>query len=143
MGVSKVMRLKRELLDDEDYIRFEETYNKNEVIDTGLLIKLLNKYLDLYHVFLKLNILLYGFDTKELSEDLQDFLHFKGKKYYIDDLDSILKFYYNHYPMFIKSIEEIINSKLRPLSEITLLKKFINNPKELKAIYVCGELEDE
>jgi len=75
MGVSKVMRLKRELLDDEDYIRFEETYNKNEAIDTELLIKLLNKHLDLYHVFLKLNILLYGFDTKELSEDLQDFLH--------------------------------------------------------------------
>ena len=63
MGVSKVMRLKRELLDDEDYIRFEETYNKNETIDTELLIKLLNKHLDLYHVFLKLNILLYGFDT--------------------------------------------------------------------------------
>ena len=65
MGVSKVMRLKRELLDDEDYIRFEETYNKNEVIDTGLLIKLLNKYLDLYHVFLKLNILLYIFFIKQ------------------------------------------------------------------------------
>ena len=48
MGVSKVMRLKRELLDDEDYIRFEETYNKNEAIDTELLIKLLNKHLDLY-----------------------------------------------------------------------------------------------
>ena len=59
MGVSKVMRLKRELLDDEDYIRFEETYNKNEAIDTELLIKLLNKHLDLYHVFLKLNILLF------------------------------------------------------------------------------------
>lgn len=132
MRISRVMRLNEELLKDSDYIKFEETYNKNEVIDKELLVKLLNKHLDLYNVFLKMNIFLYGFDTKELSKDLQDFLHYKGKKYYIDDLGVILRFYFKHHSMFIKSIKEIIDSKLRPQNEIDLLKRIINNPREEK-----------
>lgn len=41
--------------------------------------------------------------------------------------------------MFIKSINEIIINKLRPQNEINLLKKIINNPKEIKTNYVCEE----
>lgn len=54
-------------------------------------------------------------------------------------LIAFLRFYYNHYPMFIKSINEIIINKLRPQNEINLLKKIINNPKEIKTNYVCEE----
>lgn len=72
-----------------NYIHFENTYNNNKVIDKELLVKILNDHLDLYYVFLKINIFLYNFATKYLNEDLQDFLHYKGKKYFIDDFDSI------------------------------------------------------
>lgn len=130
MRISRVMRLNEKLLNDSDYLKFEKTYNKNKVIDKELLVKLLNKHLDLYNMFLKINISLYGFDTKELNKDLQDFLRYKGKKYYIDDLIVILGFYFKHHSMFIKSIEKIIDSKLRPQNEINLLKKIINNPRE-------------
>lgn len=132
MRISRVMKLGIDLVDDNDYIEFEKSYNQNKIIDKKLLIKLLNKHLDLYNAFLKMNIFLYGFDTKELNEDLQDFLHYKGKNYHIDDLSIIMRFYFKHYSMFITSIEEIIDSNLRPQNEINLLKKIINNPREEK-----------
>lgn len=132
MKLSPIMKLKSRLLRDSDYVKFEKTYNENEIIDKELLIKLLDKHLDLYNIFLKFNIFLYNFDIKELNEELQDFLHYKGTDYYLRDLNCILNFYYSHYPMFIRCINEIIDNKLRPQSEINLLEKIINNSIEKK-----------
>lgn len=77
MRISPVIKLVDDLHNDEDYLRYNEIYSTERVIDKDLLIKLLDKYFDLYYAFLKMNIFLYRFDTKKLNKELQDFLRYK------------------------------------------------------------------
>lgn len=130
MRVSPIIKLKNNLLDDTDYIHYEEIYNKENAIDKDLLVKLLEKHHDLYYTFLKMNLFLYRFSTKGLNDELKDFKHYKGKSYRINDLSCILGFYYNHYSMFVETIKVMISNKLVPRNEVQLLEKIINNPRE-------------
>ena len=130
MRISPVIKLVDDLHNDEDYLRYNEIYSTERVIDKDLLIKLLDKYFDLYYAFLKMNIFLYRFDTKKLNKELQDFLRYKGKHYYIDDLIFVLKFYLKHYPRCQSAMRKIITYKIRPLNERNLLKEILNNPIE-------------
>ena len=79
MAMSPIIELKNNLLLDEDYIKFEEIYKKENIVDKDLLIKLLDKHHDLFYMFLKINILLYEFDIKGLNNDLKEFKRYKGK----------------------------------------------------------------
>jgi len=97
MTTSPIIELKNTLLLDENYIKFEEIYKNENIIDKDLLVKLLNRHHDLYYTFLKINLFIYRFDIKGLNSDLKDFKHYKGKVYYIDDLDCVLRFYYSNY----------------------------------------------
>jgi len=137
MGTSQITKLKNNLLADKDYIKYEEIYKNKHIVDKDLLIKLLNKHLDLYYVFLKMNIFIYRYDTKNLEKDLQDLYRYKGKNIYIDDLESIFRFYYKNFSMCHKSMETIITYKLREKNEIKLLKKILRRPfaKELSIFF--------
>ncbi len=122
--------MKNNLLLDEDYIKFEEIYKHENIVDKDLLIKLLNKYHDLYYTFLKINLFVYRFDIKGLNSDLKDFKRYKDKVYYIDDLDYVLKFYYSNYTRNQSVFKMMIKDKLVPLKERKLLEMIMNNPME-------------
>lgn len=130
MATSPIIELKNNLLLDEDYIKFGEIYKKENIVDKDLLIKLLNKYHDLYYTFLKINLFIYRFDIKGLNNDLKDFKRCKGKVYYIDDLDCVLRFYYSNYTRNQSVFKMMIKDKLVPLKERKLLEMIMNNPME-------------
>lgn len=137
MRKSSIIKLKNNLLEDKDYIKYKEIYKNEHFIDKDLLVVLLERYLDLYYVFLKINILLYKYDTKNLDKELQDFLHYKGKNIHVDDLDSIFRFYYKNFSMCHRTIEKIITYKIRNKNEIELLKQILERPfeKELSVFF--------
>lgn len=56
MRVSTTIKLKNEFISDIDFIHYQDTYNNQNVIDKDLLVKLLEKYHDLYYIFLKMNL---------------------------------------------------------------------------------------
>lgn len=122
--------MKNNLLLDEDYIKFEEIYKHENIVDKDLLIKLLDKHHDLFYMFLKINILLYEFDIKGLNNDLKEFKRYKGKVYYIDDLDCVLRFYYSNYTRNQSVFKMMIKDKLVPLKERKLLEMIMNNRME-------------
>ena len=128
--MSPIIELKNNLLLDEDYIKFEEIYKKENIVDKDLLIKLLDKHHDLFYMFLKINILLYEFDIKGLNNDLKEFKRYKGKVYYIDDLDCVLRFYYSNYTRNQSVFKMMIKDKLVPLKERKLLEMIMNNRME-------------
>ena len=64
MKKSPIIELQHNMLLDKDYINFEKLYNEENIIDKKILIKLLNKYEDLYIIFLKINIWLYNYDAR-------------------------------------------------------------------------------
>ena len=130
MTISPIIELNNNLLLDEDYIKFEEIYKNENIIDKDLLIKLLDKHHDLFYMFLKINILLYEFDIKGLNNDLKEFKRYKGKVYYIDDLDCVLRFYYSNYTRNQSVFKMMIKDKLVPLKERKLLEMIMNNPME-------------
>jgi hypothetical protein len=130
MTISPIIELNNNLLLDEDYIKFEEIYKNENIIDKDLLIKLLDKHHDLYYTFLKINLFIYRFDIKGLNSDLKDFKRYKGKVYYIDDLDYVLKFYYSNYTRNQSVFKMMIKDKLVPLKERKLLEMIMNNPME-------------
>ncbi len=137
MKISPVMRLKNNLLADKDYIKFKEIYNRKKIVDKKLLIKLVDSHFDLYCIFLKMNIFIFGYNTDYLNRELQDFLHYKGKKLRIDDLDIIFRLYYKNFSMYRHSIKKIITYKLRPNEELEILKRILNRPfkKELSVFF--------
>lgn len=145
MRISPIIRLKNNLLTDIDYIKYEEIYSKESVIDKNLLVQLLNKHHDLYYVFLKMNIFLYRFDTKCLNDELKDFSHYKKTVLRIDDLSHILGLYYCHYSMFIETIKVMISDNLVPKNEVKILKMIINNPKEeqIRPTFDYEDMKDE
>lgn len=130
MRVSPIIKLKNNLLDDVDYIHYEEIYNKENFINKDLLVKLLEKYHDLYYIFLKMNLWLYHFKISGLNDDLKDVNHYRKTMFRIDDLSHIFGLYYHHYSMFVETIKVIISDKLVPKNEIKLLEMIINNPRE-------------
>ena len=67
MGVSPVMKLKNNLLEDKNYIQYKNLFKSKKIIDKNLLIKILDTHLDFYILFLKMNIFIYGYDTKKLK----------------------------------------------------------------------------
>ena len=117
MTTSPIIELKNNLLLDKDYIKFEEIYKNENIIDKDLLIKLLDKHHDLYYIFLKINLFIYRFDIKGLNNDLKDFKRYKGKVYYIDDLDCVLRFYYSNYTRNQRVFKMLIKDKLVPQTE--------------------------
>ena len=141
MRTSPIIELKNSLISDEDYIKYEEIYKNDRIVDTDLLVKLLDKYFDLYYVFLKINIFLYRYDTKGLNKELQDFLHYKGKVYHIDDLDSMIRLYYRNYNRCQIAMKKVITKKLRPIKERKLLQQILDRPieKEITPLYEYEE----
>lgn len=69
MRVSTTIKLKNEFISDIDFIHYQDTYNNQNVIDKDLLVKLLEKYHDLYYIFLKMNLWLYHFKISGLNDD--------------------------------------------------------------------------
>ena len=69
MGVSPVMKLKNNLLEDKTYIQYKKLFKSKKIIDKNLLIKILDTHLDFYILFLKMNIFIYGYDTKKLNKE--------------------------------------------------------------------------
>lgn len=141
MRTSPIIRLKNNLISDEDYIKYEEIYKNEHIVDMNLLVKLLDKHFELYYVFLKINIFLYRYDTKGLNKELQDFLHYKGKSYHIDDLDAMIRLYYRNYRRCQTAMKKIISNKIRPASERKLLQQILNRPleKEITPLYEYEE----
>ncbi len=130
MRVSSIIKLKNEFISDIDFFHYQEAYDNKNVIDKDLLMKLLEKYHDLYYTFLRMNLFLYRFKMTGLNDELKDFNHYKGKPYRIDDLSHIFGLYYHHYSMFVETFKLMISNNLIPKNEIKLLEKIINNPRE-------------
>ena len=123
-----VFDLGQQLLLDSDYIEYVKLYDEKKIIERQRLIRILDKYEVLYIIFLKINILIYNYDTSGLNNELKDYLHFKGGNYYIEDLSVILKYYSWNYSRCRKTLKTIIVNKLRPVSEIRILKKIVERP---------------
>ena len=129
--------LLEEMLSSSEYKKYIEIYKNKKYIDKYLLEILLNKYLDLYYLFLKVNILLYRYDNKHLRNELQDYTHYNGNMLYLDDIDIIMKYYYNNYSKCKSELRKIIEYKLRPNSELKIIDKILNRDitKEIIPIY--------
>ena len=137
MATSPIIELKDNLLLDEDYISMCKRYEIKHTMDIGLLVKLLKRYEDLYVMFLKINVFVFGYETKGLNKELQDYVHYKGKNYYINDLETILRCYYSNYDRCRKILKVIVTCRLMPLDEINILKKILDRPveNEIKAFF--------
>lgn len=124
-------KLMKDLLSDEEYKQYISIYEKESYINKDVLKSLLEKHLDLYYIFLKINILLYRYDTKSLNKELKDYQHYKGNTLYVEDIDIVMNYYFNNYTRCKKELNKIIVYKLRPLSERKILKQiFERQPNE-------------
>ena len=66
-------RLLDKLFQDKEYQEYIYEYENKNSINLDKLESLLNNHIDLYRLFLKVNIFLYRYDTKLLEDDLKDF----------------------------------------------------------------------
>lgn len=124
-------KLMKDLLSDEEYKQYISIYEKESYINKDMLKSLLEKHLDLYYIFLKINIILYRYDTKSLNKELKDYQHYKGNTLYVNDIDIVMNYYFNNYTRCKKELSKIITYKLRPLSERKILKQiFERQPSE-------------
>lgn len=119
-------KLMENLLNDDEYKQCINTYKEESYVNKDMLDSLLKRYLDLYYIFLKINILLYRYDTKSLNKELKDYKHYKGNTLYVDDIDIVMNYYFNNYPRCKKELSKIITYKLRPMSERKILKQIID-----------------
>lgn len=133
---SHVNKLMRNLLNDGEYKEYITIYKEKQYVDKSILNNLLKRYLDLYYLFLKINILLYRYDTKSLNNELKDYTHYKGDILYIDDIDIIMSYYFNNYSRCRIELSKIIVFKLRPNNEIKILKQILDRQfdKEIKPL---------
>ena len=128
--------LMEKFLNSKTYEMYYNFYCTKKYINKNLLQQLLNENKDLYYIFLKINITLYHYNTRNLNRDLKNHLKHKGKKLYINDVFNVMNYYYSNFSMCQKAIKKIIYLKLVPNSEIKLLKLIIsrNTDKELISI---------
>ena len=126
--------LLEKLEEDETYKEYIESYNKDKTINLDLLRVLLNKYETLYKIFIKVNLLLYGYDSSKLDNDLKDYKQIDGELLYIDDIDFIIHYYTNNYNRCKKVIKYIIDEKLRPTNELEILTQIYERDSS-KEIY--------
>lgn len=139
---SPVTELKNNLINDINYIKYDEIYKNENIIDKDLLIKLLEDHLDFYIVFLKLNIFLWRYDTRYANKELKDYKHYKGKILRIDDIDTVYRYYYRNYNRVRNAMKKIICYKLRPRNELNILKQILERPIE-EEIYPINEFEEQ
>lgn len=123
--INEVKKLMEDLLNDEEYKQYISIYKEERYVNKDILESLLKRHLDLYYIFLKINILLYRYDTKSLNKELKDYKHYRGNTLYVDDIDIVMDYYYNNYPRCKKELSKIITYKLRPISERKILKQII------------------
>ena len=124
--INKSEELMNNLVNDNDYQEYISVYKDRYYVNKDILNTLLQRHIELYYLFLKINILIYRYDTKSLSKDLKDYTHFKGTTLFIDDIVIIMNYYFNNYLRCKNEINKIITYKLRPLCERKILKQIIN-----------------
>ena len=121
--ISYCLSLYGKFCSDTDYIEYCNKYNKDGSIDIELVKKLLNKHKDLYHIFLKIQVVLYYRDIRDTDEEFYDCYHINGNKILLSDIDILVR---NHYYVYFdrckKCIESIITSKLVPKNELDILR---------------------
>ena len=139
---SLVTELKNSLINDINYLKYDEIYKNENIIDKDLLIKLLEDHLDFYIVFLKLNIFLWRYDTRYANKELKDYKHYKGKILRIDDIDTVYRYYYKNYNRTRSAMKKIICYRLRPMNELIILKRILARPIE-EEIYPINEFEEQ
>lgn len=121
------LKLYNELIQDNSYQDYCQMYKQDHYIDKNAVERMLITHKDYYYLFLKSFIwLYYKEDIKYLNKELQDFRHIRNVKITLDDFDIVLKHYYYNYNRCKKCIKIIISNKLRPNSELKLLKLIYN-----------------
>ena len=83
-------RLLDKLFQDKEYQEYIYEYENKNSINLDKLESLLNNHIDLYRLFLKINIFLYRYDTKLLEDDLKDFSQLNETTLRMDDIDTIM-----------------------------------------------------
>ncbi len=124
--INEIKKLMENLLNDEEYKEYISIYKEESYVNQDMLDSLLKKHLDLYYIFLKINILLYRYETKSLNKELKDYKHYRGNTLYVDDIDIVMDYYFNNYSRCKKELSKIITYKLRPMSERKILKQIID-----------------
>lgn len=124
--INEVKKLMENLLNDEEYKEYISLYKEENYVNKDMLDSLLKRHLDLYYIFLKINILLYRYDTKSLNKELKDYKHYRDNTLYVDDIDIVMDYYFNNYSRCKKELSKIITYKLRPMSERKILKQIID-----------------
>ena len=127
-------RLVDKLLQDKEYQDYISEYENKNSINLDKLESLLNNHIDLYRLFLKINIFLYRYDTKLLEEDLKDFGQLNGTTLRLDDIDTIMDYYFNNYKRCKKELHRICINHLRPPAEKRIINKIINRKIEIRDI---------
>ena len=124
--INEIKKLMEDLINDEEYKEYISIYKEESYVNKDMLDSLLKKHLDLYYIFLKINILLYRYETKSLNKELKDYKHYRGNTLYVDDIDIVMDYYYNNYPRCRRELSKIITYKLRPMTERKILKQIID-----------------
>ena len=124
--ICKSEKLINSLLKDKEYIEYMKMCDNTHHINIKVLDSLLKKHLDLYFLFLKINILLYKYDTKLLNNDLKDYTHYKNEKLYINDIDIIMNYYFHNYAICKRLLKDLALYNLRPIEETKIIIKIIN-----------------
>ena len=128
--------LLEKLEEDKKYKEYIEFYNKEKIIDIDLLRYLLSEYENLYKIFIKINLLLYRYDSSKLDNELKDYQYIDGELLYVDDVDFIMYYYTKNYERCKKVIKCIIDEKLRPTNELKILTQIYerDSSKEIYSI---------
>ena len=127
-------RLLDKLFQDKEYQEYINEYESTSKINLDKLESLLNNHIDLYRVFLKINIFLYRYDTKLLEENLKDFSQLNGTTLRLDDIDTVMDYYFNNYKRCKKELHRICINQLRPPAENRIINKIINRKIEIRDI---------
>ena len=119
-------RLIDKMYNSETYKQYVEYYDKNHCINIDLLKKLYFDNQDLYIIFLKINVVLYRYDYKELGICT---MH-NNRNLYVTDIDVILKHYISNYDRCRNAIKCLISQSLVSKSDVSILKQILSRDKE-------------
>lgn len=129
-------RLLDKLFQDKEYHEYIYEYENKNSINLDKLESLLNNHIDLYRLFLKVNIFLYRYDTKLLEDDLKDFSQLNETTLCMDDIYTIMDYYFNNYKRCKDELHRICILHWRPPAENRIINKIISRKieKEIKDI---------
>lgn len=125
-------KLMNDYLEDKDYKEYLKLYSKEKYIDDSLVERLLKRHIELYYIFLKINIAMYKYNTKGLKKEIREYNYHNGKDLTLEDIHFIFKYYYKNFTLCKNTIKTIVKYELRPKVELELLKQILERKIDME-----------